>query len=637
VFVFPLSIDTVQRYVASPDLLDDAPLLHLSALMLLMRIDSPAMSHGTASENAERLMQQLSASFLLALDDARALVKQGMSGFSAERVYRKALALDLTFVEANDEADVLIEAAHPSKGWSPDFSQSYLQRDIADTVQVASVFRQHSGLTEDQVRLINAFAAEPEETAHVEAVAGAGKTHLISLMSQVTPADETLVLAQSQSHFSVLRKRMPHLTHFKTFGQVALEVARFYQGLKIPELQTRYDKNYTLSWKQLAELFACYPIGKLNAEEVAGVAFQTVTRFCNSADERLSVEHFPKRIYHDRFNPDYAVILTLANAYWQHLLYPTGDIKLPVRGYHLIKHWSLSDRGFPSEFKFIFIDEMHDLPPVINRLIEKSDASVITLGDSYQSLNFSQTNAFQQNGGALRSTKRVRNITTSYRTGAQSEGVFQACIDKHPFRASPDFHGRMSKITALKPYAPSKQASMFDSDTATLIGTSAWTLLKYASILFNKGASFKFHPTSRRDLSWLVAQAILFHKRQSYRASHPSMTRFETWDLYFESLQPYEQRIVDQTIGRGYNDAALGRMLDFESTVEQGAYTLAYAEHTKNHEFDNVVLLDDLLSLRSESAIDKAKALNQIYIAASRGRNQIYVPESLNGFLDNAF
>lgn len=116
------------------------------------------------------------------------------------------------------------------------------------------------------------------------------------------------------------------------------------------------------------------------------------------------------------------------------------------------------------------------------------------------------------------------------------------------------------------------------------------------------------------------------------RPSFPSLFRYGTFDELVKRESEYADitRVID-LLTRGYRlqhfDESLSRQVRDSSNV----LWLGMPEHTKNMEFDKVVIADDFFS--QTNMIKKDALVSSVYTAISRVRSELYLPSEFDNWV----
>ena len=479
----------------------------------------------------------------------------------------------------------------------------------------------------DQAKLLSVFMADPIENLHVQGVSGSGKTDFVSQAIELLPKDNVLVLAMTWQQIKAAKKRIKHEVKYLTFGNLADLVIQRSRDIHIPDFWARKDSRFSVSYSNVSAIMGYGDFSRLNRLRVAEAVNQTVTRFCYSMDRNIQIQHIPKLSYLMMDQPERAVIVDYAINLWGQITNPQGGIRLPIRTYHRIKLWSLMKKEIPAEFKYIFVDETHDLPNPIVEILDKSTRGVVTLGDSYQAIG-KEDNMIQRP-----ESHRKRTMNTSYRVGSNSSDLFNSILNSHPEKPLVEFEGRRNTQTKITKYENDGEIDcILSTGACAILGKHNWSLLKTILHLSSNNVKFAIHEGTVSDLTWLVEDAIkLYHKLSN--PTHRAFYKFETWQRFYDAQPPDIQSILDKTICRGFHLEHFRTTLKKKVVYTPDAYLVARVEDCRNMEFGRVLLLEDVMSIDGELVVNLRNAINLIYLGASRAINEVIIPERLDDWL----
>ena len=116
---------------------------------------------------------------------------------------------------------------------------------------------------------------------------------------------------------------------------------------------------------------------------------------------------------------------------------------------------------------------------------------------------------------------------------------------------------------------------------------------------------------------------------QGTRPSFPSLFRYGTFDELVKRESDFADttRVVD-LLTRGYRLQNLEESLSRQIRNTSNVLWLGMPEHTKNMEFDKVVIADDFFS--QTNMVKKEALVSSVYTAISRVRSELYVPEDFD-------
>ncbi len=134
------------------------------------------------------------------------------------------------------------------------------------------------------------------------------------------------------------------------------------------------------------------------------------------------------------------------------------------------------------------------------------------------------------------------------------------------------------------------------SGNCAIIFRSYWALFEQFQRCAHDKAAFRLMPGSEKALQWFMGDVIeLFN--HGTRPSFPSLFRYGTFDELTKRESEFADitRVVD-LLTRGYRLQNLTESLSRQIRNTSNVLWLGMPEHTKNMEFDKVVISDDFFS-----------------------------------------
>ncbi|WP_432780706.1 AAA family ATPase (plasmid) [Pseudomonas corrugata] len=470
-------------------------------------------------------------------------------------------------------------------------------------------------LSNQQSRTFRIIHAEPDESIHIQGLAGTGKTHMIERLVGSLSSCRPLVLAFTAVQLQALMLRIgAGNVRGMTFGDLANYVLERDPGYSRPG--KRASARYQLTPQDIASRLGFGGISWLSPAQVASTCATMVASFCGSTDFALTEQHIPKGLSLNAV--DRLVLVENAQRLWDQTIEPTHPrFQLPLRGYHRIKHMTLLHEAvIGSEFTHVIVDEAHDLSWPLSAFLDRCSQPVITLGDACQRLD----GRFYHRA----STLRKHEITHSIRAGRQIEGVINPLIDKHPVLKLASIEGNNgieTKVTYYdKPEIP--------TGAVTILVDSEWGLFEWFQRLGSAGASFSLLPGSVNAFRRFILDCIgLFHEQA--RPSHSALFRYTSWDdlrADMSSKNSSFQRI-DRMLSKGYSSVEFEASLLSLDASGAAPLKLGRVMDARNSEIDAVMLAPDLLSqVGPGDRIAASMAFAALYTGGSRARHRLIVP-----------
>jgi hypothetical protein len=267
--------------------------------------------------------------------------------------------------------------------------------------------------SDEQTRALNALVKANARTV-IDALAGSGKTTTLiaacNALNRISPDSRILILAFNTKNADDAKRKAPKTnTDAKTTHSLATAILTPNQR----KAQNAKSGGVAASEKDIAALLQLddTPMGgyNLSPEDTAHVLGKAISKFCNTADDKLTKDHILSVVEAEGDNPipDASIdkLLGLANKYWENI---TSDDKIEYnentkkytkkRIYlshdHYLKMWALSKpdlsklmvNGKP--VTHIFFDEAQDTNPTVAKVMKDNRDNVIIsyVGDPNQSI-----------------------------------------------------------------------------------------------------------------------------------------------------------------------------------------------------------------------------------------------------------
>ena len=503
-------------------------------------------------------------------------------------------------------------------GCSSEFRQVFIRRGILGGHREVSLSIEHD-------RLIRAIEAEPEEPMAVQGFAGVGKTHLITTLAESLNAKGLTVvaLAHTRHQLTALMNRTNAMRGL-TLGELIQELVFPGEDTPRPLKGSRYrtGQRFNRTYAQMAEILAIHGLPRAQPVEIAKIAWKTVVSFCHSKSDELMSEHLPSAMRYWSAS-EKAVLVEVARTMWQTIISPPNQAsELPMRIYHQIKQADIEGKVLPPTISIALVDEAHDLPvPIINILERTSPPqSVFTFGDRYQHL-------FGAGGTQRTGRSRGRELGVSVRAGESTNDLFNQVLAAHPITPETDFIGIRPENTRVLSY----QTLPMPSGNCAVIFRSYWALFEQFQRCAHEKATFTLMPGSENALKWFIGDVIeLFN--HGTRPSFPSLFRYGS----FEELVKRESQFADisrvvDLLSRGYRLKHLEESLMKQVRDSVNVIWLGMPEHTKNTEFDKVVIADDFFT--QTDMVSKDALVASVYTAISRVKSELYLPAEFDNWI----
>lgn len=483
-------------------------------------------------------------------------------------------------------------------------------------------------LTSEQSRIFKEVRAQADDHIHVQGYAGTGKSFLIrSLASMLEPSGgRVLLLAERQRQLSALLAgvgRMPHV-QARTFERLVDEMmpAGLKDPLSVRMSRTNYDSP-TLPDEEVVRYLGLQAAGAYSAQDLVRMIRSTLAAYCFSGDPQLEASHIPGWCAPFLDDSTRLMVLHHTSQLWQATLLPdTPDFQPPVRGYHRIKWAALQGWTIPARYTHVIIDECHDLAKSMLQILDASPQAVISVGDEYQNLQGRP----QRRANVI----RQRVVTSSVRTGRALEQVVNPIILAHPGATKLPFHGNPSSRTEIvyydKPQVPASPVTILVHDT--------WGLFEWAQRLVSENIDVQLLSSTER-LDVFVSDCIDLYQR-GIRPRHSELFRFESWQAVAERFGENRgfQRI-DRMLQKGYGAQDWAKVSARGPEPRARRCSLGLIADVRNQEFDAIMLTPEIVEHAWHSkAVALAAASSSIYVAVTRARHQLIVPERLRQWVE---
>jgi hypothetical protein len=512
--------------------------------------------------------------------------------------------------------------------WDSTFRDRHRTRLIQSLQSIDLPVGGRGVLTFEQSRIFREVTTQADDHIHVQGYAGTGKSYLIrSLLTMLQPTGaKVLVLAERQRQLDALLVGMEQMGHVqpRRFGRLVSEMVP--PDLTDPINRRMARSNYSLTTIPDDEVVRHLGIqsgsGFLSREIVKAVR-STVAGFCYSGDPEIDASHIPDW-YVSAFDASAKqVVLHHATELWKMILSPsTRDFQPPVREYHRVKWAALKGWQIPARYTHVLIDECHDLAKPMLQILDRSPQAVISLGDEYQNLQGRP----QQRSNVI----RQRAVTHSVRSGRMIETIVNPIITTRPGRIKLPFRGNPLSKTEITYY----EKSQVPDQPAALLVSDTWGLFEWAQRLAARNVDLTLL-SSRNNLDIFVKDCIELH-RHGTRPRHGELFRFGSWDALASRHHDNGgfQRI-ERMLRSGYSTEDW--MKTSNRFVKHGlrGYALGLIEDVRNREFDSVMLAPELVdhAWNAERAA-LAAAGSALYVAVTRARRQLIVPERLRNWIE---
>ena len=504
----------------------------------------------------------------------------------------------------------------------------YKQRVQADFF-VSRLLNQRSTKThfvaKEEERILNVILSEPNESIDIQGYAGSGKTWIISRLAEMLDKDKTAFLAESWGQVSALVARIAG-ARGETFANLAKTYFQDNPNGCIRHIKGRYGGEHLVENDKLANHLECFAIGSYSREEVAKRAWLIVRYFCQTADAVITFAHVRKYFF-STVPLHLELMLNVALHLWELICLPRGRY-IPIRDYHLIKAYAMQGLGVAADFQFIVVDESHYLSPVLMQILKQSPQPVFTFGDRYQVLDAASTSATR-----FHNVVRKQVLAQSVRVGANLEKTYNTILQHHTQAPDADFFGNKNNNTKIVHY----DRFTLPEQYCAILAKSTWSVFCIAYELYKRSARYHLLGRVKMDLNRLIGGAISFYVKNT-KPGHYEFMSTTSWGEFVEKHKVNEPTLlwVDRLLRSGFNDQHLRALLQ-QSTpqVDDKVYVLGRVADCRNHEFERVVLLNDIVDHNGVVRENTTNIISHIYTGISRAKHELHLPTTIKDWIEN--
>lgn len=509
-----------------------------------------------------------------------------------------------------------------------------------------------------------------DNIANVPAVAGAGKSLLITAIAKRESSRPILFLCHSQSIADRAKSTLPANVDSFTFYEMAYKfLAQVMPSKASQKLSTRLT---------VPEILSVTSQGTTSFE--AERAKQVLSQFYNSHHPHPDESHLPSDTLPGcewvTSTNDAKGVLLAAKEVWQAQINDEGNRLLPMTQDALVKWWTLSQREtihmatlnreivvapIPSKYELIVIEEAQTLNVAILDFIIRQNASILLLGDEHQALQSGRLD-LQRQQHSMYNRSQSLPMSESFRFGASIASFCSALANKSG-EVSRDYikglgksavHGSRRRFDwelAKTPYtflAERPETLFQEAIDATRRGkVFAWidgiesypiTFLRDLVVL-KLGAQSAYRDEGSRHLIQSaslrnVPSLSVLLERYARQPGHP-IARLANWVLH--NAEPRMLRMID-----GWRKADAVRQKQHRKNWREPLdrdLTLGVVSKALGHEWPLVALGDDLfpsqLFDQAWQVGAKRQQINFAYTAATRAQVELAVPDHVLEHLEH--
>ncbi|MHC8402666.1 hypothetical protein ACYZTX_25265 [Pseudomonas sp. MDT1-17] len=621
----PVSEKTVNRLIASGEnsILDTLSNAELSAILVIQNLTE--IYKNSKNHASEQILKKLIAwgnesaskkNTKRLLSETRRLLdlpklKNGLSILSQAKI-------ELLSDSLVEEAAYLL----PNGDWDTTFRGRYFNLASSYRHQIVTPGNQELWLSDAQNMIVRTLQANTHEHLHIQGYAGIGKSFLISSLLNFLNLSKTIVLVKNTKKLNELKKRSK-LEKFKLYTFEEFSFRLISNKIDRTSLRNAYEtKQYTNA--EIARNLNISSVKELNENQVVSICMETINSYCLSDDYSLKDKHLPN-IENYLSQIDRTALLEYSIRIWQ-AIDPShiGPLALPFNGFSVVKKASLLGCTVHPSITHILIDESHDLPPSLLKILERGPQCLITLGDEYQRLTGKPTKRGLE--------VRQKEATQSVRTGKKMEQVLNPLIYAHPNKLKLPFEG--AKDTTLNIYH--YDMANLPPPPTTILVASRWGMLLWFWSLNDSGHYASFMGDSAANFSQFAHDCLRLF-RDDTPSTHSDLVHYPNWNLLSLDLSSDESfRAVERTLQNGYKVADLTTTFNKSGKSLGNSYTLALAEEIGNMEFNSVIIANDLMpDCPPKDGYELDRRISTLYTAISRAIQELYLPIDIEEWLAN--
>lgn len=453
----------------------------------------------------------------------------------------------------------------------------------------------------------------------ITAFAGAGKTTTLTLLAN-SRREHGMYLAFNKAIADESKLKFPEWVDCRTTHSLAYKAVmnahRFSSGQMTGRTKPR----------QLTEQLALKRIIFANKFRLEGIhqaylLLRTVTRFCQSDADKITLAHVPE---YGRLmglpeairNEVKAWTVREAEALWRRMINPRdGEMPLGYDGF--LKLWALGRPRIAANY--VMLDEAQDTNPAVLGVLREQSAQIVYVGDKHQQIYEwrGAVNAMEQIEGCEESC-----LSQSFRFGtaigdAASE-VIATLGETRRLRGTPSIR---STIAA-------------DGEANTVLARTNASVIKATIEALAEGRT-PCIVGGTTDLKMLIGD--VFNLKKGEPAVTPEFFGIESWDeviAFSETEEGEELRMFVQLVEQ-YGERRLWWAISEAKQNESEANLIISTAHkAKGREWNAVRLCPDFLNSRLNPDDPNAEAeVRLFYVAMTRAKNLLIVdPEILDIF-----
>ncbi len=447
----------------------------------------------------------------------------------------------------------------------------------------------------------------------IAAFAGAGKTTTLKMLAEAAGSARGTYVAFNRAVAAEAKQKFPRTVDCRTTHALAFR-----------SVKPRYDSTNKMTGsfnaRQLAHVIGygtrLFPGAfRLDGVHQAHLVLGTVRRFCQSADDAISLEHVPR--YGRLLGATRDVVAEIrswsvaqSEMLWRRMTDKKDEIPLGHNGY--LKLWALSHPRIASDY--ILLDEAQDTNAAVLGILAGQRAQVVYVGDKYQQIYEwrGAVNAMEKIAGCEEAA-----LTQSFRFGsaiaAEASKVLATLGETRRILGNPEITSQI---------CPSGEAR------AVLARTNATVIHELLEALNDGQTSCICGGT--QDIERLLND--VGQLKAGRPVTSPDFFGFTQWREVLEFSATEEGRYLRpfvslvQQHGERKLLAAVGQAVDDETEAD---IVISTAHRAKGREFERVRLSSDFASSRSNPEADADEEARLFYVAMTRAKRMLIAEPGL--------
>lgn len=423
---------------------------------------------------------------------------------------------------------------------------------------------------------------------------------------------------------------------YTSFGRKIVEEAKE----RFPVDRVKVSTNHGLAFAQAGRSYAAANrlVGRVSAADIiaryglrdssfaphadartgAFGVLETLNRFCQSADKRITMRHAAPSAHRRSTTPkaagDYAMALSgHARQVWEDMMDPRGT--MPITHDVYLKKWALSEPVLP--YSTLLVDEAQDTSEMMLEVIARQSAQVVIVGDTHQ-----QIYAWRGAVNAMDATPTTHTVALcqSFRFGPAVAALANAVLAHHlgvdsRVRGLPEIASRIARVAEPR--------LVLARTNAALIGALVEAITQRPGKYGVVGGV--------DDLIRLVvgAEALLAARRTSVA----ELAEFASWKEVLEAAaeDAYRHLGILVRLVSDFGTRTLLRTLESVRGNENDEATcrglFSTVHKAKGREFDSVQLADDFTKPPEDdderASTWSREESNLLYVAVTRAKQAI--------------